>query len=200
MKKAKAHLFKDPIFKKAMKALTPLDLPPAGEVFNELVKAIVYQQISYKAANSIYDRFIKEMGSENYVENDLIAKSESELRAVGFSKQKINYAFNIAVFFKEHKLSKLDWTKKTDEELLELLTTIKGVGEWTVQMLLIFQLKRMNVFPKKDLAIQQSICHIYNIKSEKKEMFKEMDQVANTWAPYRSLASLYLWSWKRANP
>jgi len=199
MKKGKSHLFKDPIFKRAMSSITALDLPKSGNVYNELVKNIVYQQISYKAADSIYGRFLKLLGKENYRPALLLKKDHEELRSVGLSNQKANYVKNISEFFQQEKLYKCDWSKLSDTEIVELLTQIKGVGTWTVEMILLFELERPDVFPYKDLAIQQSMQALYGLKLEKRALTDKMQEIAETWKPYRSLATLYLWSWKRAN-
>lgn len=193
-------LHKDPVLKKAIKGLDPLSLPGAGNVFNELVKAIAYQQISYKAADTIFGRFVNLLGSENYTPKKLLAVSFDEMRAIGFSKQKANYSHNIARYFKENKLYKTDWSNYSDKEIMDMLTTIKGVGEWTAEMVMLFELMRPDIFPAKDLAIQQSMMTLYGFELEKKALLSKMKEIAEAWRPHRSLATLYLWSWKRANP
>ena len=196
---AKKILNKDPILKKALKGLDPLSLPGAGNVFNELVKAIAYQQISYKAADTIFGRFIELLGSENYTPEDLIAVSFDEMRGIGFSKQKAAYSHNIANYFIEHSLYDCDWSQYSDAEIMKTLTNIKGVGEWTAEMIMLFELQRPDVFPAKDLAIQQSMMILYDFKLEKKTLLLKMNEIAEAWRPHRSLVTLYLWSWKRAN-
>jgi len=198
-RKAKNHLFKDPIFKQAMTGLKPLKLPQSGNVFNELVKNIVYQQISYKAADSIFGRFLDLMGKEKFPPKHILKFDHETLRSVGLSNQKANYIRNISEFFKDNKLYRKNWDKLSDEEIVKLLTEIKGVGTWTVEMILLFELQRPDVFPFKDLAIQQSMQHLYQIKEEKKALINKMIEIAEQWRPYRSTATLYLWSWKRAN-
>ena len=199
MRKAKTHLFKDSTFKAAMSSLKPLSLPRSGNVYNELVKNIVYQQISYKAADNIFGRLCTLLGSEKYKPKDLLKHDHDALRSVGLSNQKARYVKNISEFFIEKRLYSKDWSKMTDVEIQALLTQIKGVGTWTVNMILLFELMRPDVFPYKDLAIQQSMNTLYKIDKEKKASLDEMNNIAEDWKPYRSLATLYLWSWKRAN-
>ena len=199
-KRAKQHLSQDSKLSNIIKKLDPLDLPPSGEVFNELVKAIAYQQISYKAADTIYGRFLELIESENFAPEEVLSLKHTELRAVGFSTRKAEYVKNIADFFLEEKLIGVDWSKFSDLEIIKLLSQIKGVGEWTVEMMLIFQLKRPDIFPLKDLGIQQAVKGIYGLELEGKALISEMNDLATKWVPYRTLASLYLWSWKRANP
>jgi len=193
-------LHKDPILKKAIKGLDPLYLPGAGNVFNELVKAIAYQQISYKAADTIFGRFIKLLGTESYSPKELLEVTFDEMKSIGFSKQKANYSHNIARYFDENELHDCDWSKLSDDDIMKMLTTIKGVGEWTAEMVMLFELMRPDIFPAKDLAIQQSMMTLYGFELEKKALLTKMKEIAEAWRPHRSLATLYLWSWKRANP
>ena len=190
-------LSRDPVFTTVLETINPLKLPKSGDVFNELVKAIAYQQISYKAADTIYGRFLDLIGKEKFKPKDLLKLKVEEMRAVGFSIRKAEYSHNIAQFFLDNELYNYDWSKLTDEQIVKLLTQIKGVGEWTVQMILIFELHREDVFPHLDLAIQQSIQELYNLKSEKKKLYAEMKDIAENWRPHRTLATLYLWGWKR---
>lgn len=198
--KAKKQLSKDPIMKKVVKEVSFLNLDKSGNVFNELVKAIAYQQISYKAADTIYGRFLKLVGGEFFSPDEVLLLDDSELRAVGFSRQKAQYSQNIARFFREKDLFTCNWDEYSDQEILDLLTQIKGVGSWTVEMVLIFELQRPDVFPVKDLGIQQAMQGLYKLKSEKRALHKEMEAIAEAWKPYRTIASLYLWAWKRENP
>lgn len=198
-KKADKHLSKDPIMKKIVKEHKKLSLPKSKTVFHELLKSIVYQQISIKAAATIHARFIDFIGTDDFLPEDLLHYNAEEFRPAGLSARKCNYVLNIAQYFVDNKIEESDWEEMSDEEILERLVSIKGVGEWTVQMILIFQLDRPDVLPVKDLAIQQTMAKLYNIKSEKAKLLKDMVKVAEPWKPYRSAASLYLWAWKRAN-
>ncbi len=182
------------------KSTTYLELPQSGNVYNELVKSIAYQQISYKAADTIYGRFLQLVGGEYFSPEDVLLLEDDELRAVGFSRPKVTYVQNIARFFQEKALFTFDWSTMTDAEIIKLLTEIKGVGEWTVQMVLIFELMREDVFPAKDLGIQQAMIGVYELKEEKKHLIKKMNEIAENWKPYRTWATLYLWAWKRENP
>jgi len=89
------------------------------------------------------------------------------------------------------------WEELSDNEIIELLTQIKGVGTWTAEMILIFELCRPDVIPVKDLAIQLAMKELYGIKSEKKALINDMYKIAEAWKPYSTYASLYLWSWCR---
>ncbi len=199
VKKAKAKLSKDPIMKMVVKNYSFLELPKSKTVFHELVKSIVFQQISWKAAENIHGRFLKLMGRENFSAKALMTKKDEELRSVGFSNQKVKYVKNIAIEFLEKKYKDKDWDDKSDEDILKELTEIKGVGEWTVQMILLFQLERSDIFPVKDLGVQIAMKALYNLKSDKKQLLTDMTEIAENWQPHRSIASRYLWAWKREN-
>ena len=199
-KKALKHLRQDVKMREITKSTTYLELPQSGNVYNELVKSIAYQQISYKAADTIYGRFLQLVGGEYFSPEDVLLLEDDELRAVGFSRPKVTYVQNIARFFQEKALFTFDWSTMPDAEIIKLLTEIKGVGEWTVQMVLIFELMREDVFPAKDLGIQQAMIGVYELKEEKKHLIKKMNEIAENWKPYRTWATLYLWAWKRENP
>ena len=199
-KKALQHLRKDPKMREIIKSTTYLELPQSGNVYNELVKSIAHQQISYKAADTIYGRFLQLVGGEYFSPEDVLLLGDDELKAVGFSRPKVTYVQNIARFFQEKELFTFDWNTLTDKEIIKLLTEIKGVGEWTVQMVLIFELLREDVFPSKDLGIQQAMIGVYKLKEEKKALITKMNEIAQNWQPYRTWATLYLWAWKRVNP
>ncbi len=199
-KKALQHLKKDSKMREIAKSTTYLELPQSGNVYNELVKSIAYQQISYKAADTIYGRFLHLVGGEYFSPEDVLLLGDDELRSVGFSRSKVSYVQNIARFFQDKNLFTFDWSTLTDKEIIKLLTEIKGVGEWTVQMVLIFELLREDVFPAKDLGIQQAMIGVYDLKEEKRALMTKMNEIAENWKPYRTWATLYLWAWKRANP
>lgn len=199
LQKAKRHLSKDPILKGVISKYPIPEFPRSQTVFQELVKSIAYQQISYKAADSIFARFVKLLGTENYLPEDLSHFSEDEVRSAGFSRPKTKYIFNIAQYFMDNEVDEEDWEALSNEEIIERLTSIKGVGEWTVQMILMFQLLRPDVFPSKDLGVQIAMINLYEIKTEKRQLINDMEKIAENWRPYRSFASKYLWAWKREN-
>ncbi|MEN0006315.1 MAG: DNA-3-methyladenine glycosylase 2 family protein, partial [Bacteroidota bacterium] len=156
-------------------------------------------QLSGKAAGTIHRRFL-ELFPDGYPHPDTIQTFElADLRAVGLSRQKASYIQNVAEYFLEHKLLDRDWTTASDEAILKELTAIKGVGKWTVQMILMFTLQRKDVFPVDDLGIQQAIQLLFGLEELKgRELKKKMQEVAAPWRPYRTVASLYLWRWKDA--
>jgi DNA-3-methyladenine glycosylase II len=103
---------------------------------------------------------------------------------------------NVAAFALENNFETVKWDQYNDAEISQMLTTIKGVGTWTVEMILMFTLGRPDVFPSKDLGIQQAIAGLYNINESGKKLLLQMTEIAEPWRPYRTLACRYLWHWK----
>jgi len=167
---------------------------PAPNVFNALLSSITSQQLSTHVAAVIYGR-VCDLYKKKILTPKMIIETDREiLRGAGLSNQKTNYFYNIANFFSESGNKRIRWSRLTDEEIINKLVEIKGVGKWTVQMILMFTLERPDVFPVDDLGIQLSIKEHYNIQAEKKELKQKMMEVADNWTPYRSLASRYLWA------
>lgn len=122
------------------------------------------------------------------------------LRGIGLSGAKTAYVHNVAAYFLEHNITDTTLEKMSDEEVVETLLPIKGVGRWTVEMLLMFTLGREDVFAPDDLGIQQAMMGLYGLNaSSKKELIAEMRRIAEEWKPYRTYACLHLWRWKDSN-
>ncbi len=168
-----------------------------ASVFNELVAGIIYQQISIKAAASIHNKLNQRMGGPSFSPANILEHSLEDLRSCGLSGQKASYILNIASFFQENKLHDHSWDKMSDEQIIDYLTEIKGVGVWTVQMLLMFYFERPDVFPERDLGIQLAMKGMFGLTEEKKDLIAKMNIIAEAWKPHRTTASKYLWAWKR---
>jgi len=194
--KAILHLSKDSGLKLLIEHITLPKRNPSKDVYSGLIRSIVSQQLSVKAASTIHGRFLNlfEDGYPNAIA--LQNLDSTQLRAVGLSGQKTNYVKNVAQFFIENDLFEKDWTAVSDHEIIVLLTQIKGVGKWTVQMILMFVLSREDVFPVLDLGVQQGIKEVYGLTEEKKELHAKMEEIAEAWKPFRSIACLYLWAAK----
>ena len=190
------HLSKDRILKKAIDSISLPERNPSKDVYAGLIRSIVSQQLSVKAAATIHSRFIG-LFDDNYPHSEELLKLEdTQLRAVGLSGQKTKYVKNVALFFQENDLFNKDWSQESNLQIITLLTQIKGVGKWTVEMILMFVLSREDVLPVLDLGIQHGIKQLYGISSEKKELYAIMEEIAEPWRPYRSIACLYLWAVK----
>ncbi|MEI6184592.1 MAG: DNA-3-methyladenine glycosylase 2 family protein [Bacteroidota bacterium] len=159
--------------------------------------SIISQQLSTKVADVIYARFIGLFNGKEPKPHQVLETSIDTLRSVGLSNQKAGYIQNVANFFVEQKLTDAKLHKMDNEKVIQTLTQIKGVGQWTTEMLLMFTLGREDVFPADDLGIQQGMEMLYKISPEnKKEMKAKMEKVAEKWKPYRTYACLHIWKWK----
>lgn len=190
------HLRKDPKLKAIIKQTGKLEPAHQKDLFTSLLGAIVSQQLSTKAAATIWDRFIQLFPEEQPTEMAIIKMDIEQLRAVGLSYQKGGYLKNIANFSLEKTLEYKKLYRKSDDDLIDYLSSIKGVGRWTAEMILMFNLNRPDVLPVDDLGIQQAMTKLYDIPFKGKEMKAEMIRISLAWQPYRSLASRHLWRWK----
>jgi DNA-3-methyladenine glycosylase II len=190
------HLKKDKILRHVIDKVGELPKIKRRNVLIALLNAIVSQQLSVKAADTIFKRFLELFENQSPDPQALLSISDQHLRAVGLSYQKATYLKNIAKFALEQGLDDKELSKKNDDDLIAYLKQNKGVGRWTVEMLLMFQLNRPDVFPKDDLGIQQGIKKLYELPHEKKILMLEMERIAEHWRPYRTLACRYIWHYK----
>lgn len=165
-------------------------------VRESLIGSIISQQLSTKVARVIHQRFLDFYQGEFPDNKTIINSSIEDLRSIGLSYQKSNYIKNIASFFHENKLKNEDFVLMNDEEIITRLTEIKGVGKWTVEMVLIFSLARENIFSVDDYGIMSAMVDIYKIKEEGKARKDKLKKIASKWQPYCSLACLYLWAYR----
>ena len=163
------------------------------DIYHSLLSSIVSQQLSAKVVKVIWNRFT-DLFVEGYPDPEvLLSKDHGILRGIGLSNSKANYVKNVAEFKLANDMSFDFLRTKSDEEIIQYLSQIKGVGRWTAQMILMFPMDRPNVFPVDDLGIQNAMKSLYNIDLEKKELKAKMLDIASVWDPYRTLASKYLW-------
>jgi DNA-3-methyladenine glycosylase II len=145
----------------------------------------------------IKERFLALYGGRFPTPLEILETPVSSLRAIGFSNAKASYVHNIATFARLHGMEDKKLSKMSDDEIVEYLTQIKGVGRWTTEMLMMFALKREDVFAVDDLGIQVAMIGLYGLDtSNKKKLRAEMMAIAEQWSPYRSYACMYLWRWK----
>jgi DNA-3-methyladenine glycosylase II len=191
MKKALDHLQKaDVILGSIIARVGPCKMTYRDPSFEMLARAIVFQQLSTKAAQTIYGR-LEEAAGGPLTPQSIQNLSIGEMRRAGLSRQKLGYIRDLA----EHALSgKVDFAllpSMSDEQVIESLTDIKGVGVWTAHMFLIFSLRRPNVLPVGDLGVRMAIQRAY--KKRKLPTPKQIEQIAKGWHPYCSYAAWYLW-------
>ena len=191
-----SHLKKDKIMAKLIANCTLTMHKTPINVFDDLLRSIVSQQLSTSAAATIYGRFIDSLDPSQSVPAQILAKTPDELRAIGLSFQKANYLQNVVRHFDEYHLYDTDWDTFTDEKIIEELSKIKGVGKWTVEMILMFSLHREDVLPLDDLIIRNNIILLYDITADKKAQIAEIHKIADKWRPFRSYACRYMWAAK----
>ncbi len=170
-----------------------------GEVYEGLLRAIISQQISTSAAASVRKKVLECFGGRFPEPKKMLETSDEQLRGCGLSRQKIGYFKNVAKHFLDQDLDQKKFHKMSDQEVIADLTQIKGVGKWTVEMLLIFNLLRTDVFSVKDLGLLTAIYKLYKINPKRyksKNLEIKVLKIAENWAPHRSLASRYLWGYK----
>ena len=191
MKKALNHLKKsDQILASIITRVGPYKITYREATFEALARAILFQQLSTKAARTIYGRFEEAAGGK--VTPEAIQNlSVGEMRRAGLSKQKIGYIRDLAEHALGGRLDFANFHTMSDEEVMVALTDIKGIGEWTAHMFLIFALRRPNVLATGDLGVRTAIQRAY--KRRKLPSPKEIEKIAACWHPYRSVACWYLW-------
>lgn len=191
------HLSKDKILIKAIKSHKPFKLKKQKNFYHHLCASIVSQQLSTKVARVIHGRFLDLYGGIEPVPQQVLDTELTVLRSIGLSNAKAQYVHNISLFAIEHGLDHRNMNKMDNEELIDYLTQIKGVGRWTAEMQLMFTLGREDVFAVDDLGIQQAMIGIYKLKTkDKKRLREKMLSISSQWAPYRTYACMHLWHWK----
>ena len=160
------------------------DFLPREQGYKALQKTIVGQQLSIASASAIWNRFLESGFAED---QNLSLARDNELRAIGLSRQKILYLKSLAD--SDIKYEELD--KISNENIIKLLTSIKGIGQWTAEIYLIFSLKREDIFPAGDLALQEATRLLLKLNTRPNE--KEMRRLAENWKPFRSICALLLW-------
>jgi DNA-3-methyladenine glycosylase II len=180
---------RDPVMKKLIAQHRAYALGSRGDAFQTLARAIVGQQISVKAAQSVWDRFV---AAHSAVTPAVIAVSTVEqLRGCGLSGQKSGYILDLASRFDQGQLEPASWKKLDDEALVDELVQVKGIGRWTAEMFMIFNLARPDVFPVGDLGLQKAMQLHYN--RGRKITPARMQRIGAAWAPWRSVATWYMW-------
>jgi len=196
----KQHLSKDKKLAGTLNGSEDFSLTRRSPVYLWLCFSIVGQQLSVAVAATIRKRFLGLYNGEPSPE-DILATGLSTLRSIGLSNAKAAYVHNVARYAIEAGLDHEILGKMTDEEVIEHVTKIKGVGKWTAEMLLMFTLGREDVFSADDLGIQQAMMRLYRLdNSDKKKFRQQMLKISGAWTPYRTYACLHLWHHKDNTP
>lgn len=195
------HLSKDKKFKKLLESGERYQLKKRKNIPIYLCASIMSQQLSTKVADVIYKRFLNLYDGKEPLPQQILDTPSETLRAIGLSNAKVSYVKNVAAFGIEPGMDFRKLQKMDNEEVIAYLTQIKGVGRWTVEMLLMFALGREDVFAIDDLGIQNAMIKLYKLDRADKKKFKEdLLRISGKWSPYRTYACKHLWSWKDNAP
>jgi DNA-3-methyladenine glycosylase II len=191
MRKAVNHLKKsDPVLRAIIEHVGPCRMQFGEPEFSSLAESIIYQQLNGKAAETIFNRFAA-LAGEPLTPQGILKLSDEQLRSVGLSKQKSAYLKDLSTKTAAGLLDFARLPELPDEEVIQHLTQVKGIGEWTAHMFLMFSLRRPNVLPTGDYGVQVAIKKHY--KKRKLPKPKDMEKIARAWEPYRSVACWYMW-------
>ena len=191
------HLSKDLQLLPVLQSVEPYLLQERQNICLRLCASIMSQQLSTKVADVIFRRFLDLFGGNEPDARQILDTPYDTLRGIGLSNAKVGYVQNVARYMLENNTGDEAIRQMSNDEVIEFLTQIKGVGRWTVEMLLMFTLGREDVFAIDDLGIQQAMARVYNLDmANKKEFRKKMQEISNNWAPYRTYACFYLWKFK----
>jgi DNA-3-methyladenine glycosylase II len=187
---AKSYLSRrDPVLRRLIRAYPDAVLGGRGDAFQTLARSIVGQQISVKAAQSVWARFQACAGTVDAA--TIAALPDASIRACGFSGMKVSYVKDLARRFHAGEIRPRRWSRMDDEAIIEELVQVRGIGRWSVEMFLIFHLMRPDVLPVDDLGLRRAMERAYN--GGKPLTKDEMRQLGAKWSPYASVATWYLW-------
>src|SRR5688572_444353 len=180
---------RDPVLAAIMRAHPRVFMTRRGEPFMTLARAIVGQQISVKAAQSVWNRVCEYVGT--ITPDNVLARKRPQLRACGLSDRKVEYIADLAQHFADGRIHVHRWPEMSDESIIEELVGVRGIGRWTAEMFLMFNLLRPDIYPLGDLGLQKGLRVAYH--RGKSVSLGTMKMRGETWRPYRSVATWYLW-------
>ena len=170
-------------------------LPTQPNLLMSLSRSVIYQQLATSAAKVIFSR-LQAILDPDPTPEQMLSLPVQTLHDIGVSKSKTAYLLNIAKFITEKR--DLKWHSLSNDEIEKSLTEIKGIGSWSAKICLMNFFRRPDIFPVLDLGLQKAMMNLYKLDSIGKQLHVEMSEISESWSPYRSTASLYLWQWKRA--
>lgn len=181
----------DSNLEKIIKIVGKYSINIRNDPFQSLVESIIYQQLAGKAANAIYNRFINYYNNKQITPTLILNSPNDNLKKVGLSNRKIDYLKDLALHVYDGRINLEELPKMNDEEIINKLVNVKGIGRWTSEMFLIFSLGRQDILPVTDLGVRKAIQKIYSLSELPKPNI--MMEIAKPWRPYRSIATWYLW-------
>jgi len=188
-----SHLFKnDKYLAKIIEKSERCSILPKRNYYPALVRSIIQQQLSIYSAAAIHRKFVSHFNNKP-VPQKVLETPDVLLRSLGLSNAKIRYVKDLSDKVLSGEIKLTGFAGKTDEEIIENLTRVKGIGVWTVHMFLIFTIGRLNILPVNDLGLKKAILNVYGLRKmpDEKKIFKISKE--NGWSPYNSIASWYLW-------
>jgi DNA-3-methyladenine glycosylase II len=181
----------DSNLEKIIKIVGKYSINIRNDPFQSLVESIIYQQLAGKAANAIYNRFINYYNNKQITPTLILNSPNDNLKKVGLSNRKIDYLKDLALHVYDGRINLEELPTMNDEEIINKLVNVKGIGRWTSEMFLIFSLGRQDVLPVTDLGVRKAIQKVYSLSELPKP--NTMMEIAEPWRPYRSIATWYLW-------
>jgi DNA-3-methyladenine glycosylase II len=182
---------RDAVLDALMDRVGPYPLRAPRSAFEIMLRTIVSQQLSTRVAEAIYARLAAAMGGGAPRPERLLALTEARLRGCGLSRAKAVYVRNVAAEFGTRGYTRSSFARLDDDAVIERLTSIKGVGDWSAHMFLIFALRRMDVFPVGDLGLRKAMIRVYGLRANTKPA--RLERIGDAWRPYRTVGTLYLW-------
>ncbi len=192
---ASRHLTnQDPLLADLISRFGPCDIVPHTNYYQELVSSIISQQLSVKAALSIQKRFVDLFHSQDIPPPDsILTKTVEDFRSAGLSRGKSAYVIDLSQHVLDGRLSFDDIDQKSNQQIIDMLTAVKGVGAWTAHMFLMFSVGRLDILPVGDLGIKNAVQKLYNLNHQPTPAEIENIAEQNNWHPYQTVASWYLW-------
>ena len=181
----------DPVLRAVIRRAGPFTMKPRRDRFQSLVFSILSQQISGKAALAISKKLLDRMGPDGLTPQNITALSIEDLRSIGLSKQKASYIHDLAAHVQEGTLPLGRLARLSDDDVIEALIQIKGIGVWTAHMFLIFSLGRLDVMPHGDYGVRSAIQKLYGLQELPDRA--TCHRIAEPWRPYASIAAWYCW-------
>jgi DNA-3-methyladenine glycosylase II len=192
-----AFLRRDRVLAPIIDRVGPCTLRPRRDYFVKLVQSILSQQVSVKAAAAMYVKLARQFPRKRVTPERLAAflrdGDEDTIRSCGLSRQKRSYLLDLSTRFADGSIPHRRFVRMSDEEIVATLTAIKGIGKWTVEMLLIFALNRPDVWPADDLGLREALHRLYPRRYPERPTAKQVLDAADAWRPWRSIATWYLW-------
>ena len=182
---------RDPVLGAVIRRVGPCGMRPRGDPYRYLLRSVVYQQLAGAAAAAIAGRLRRHFGGRYPRPEVLLAARDADLRSAGLSRQKIATLQAVAAAFADGTLSNRGLRRMADDEVVEAVTRIKGIGEWTAHMILMFSLGSPDVLPVGDYGVRKGAQHLYGLPALPRRA--ELEALGERWRPYRSVAAWYLW-------